>query len=163
MNYSTEYVLPLVLGWLKAWDNNKGKGIVIDIGALPGVVVGVAAEILRPEDEEIRGGKYLLSKTRADFNFLLRQSEAKSWLKRVDFPESWRPALVQVPWEEKVESLFKGRDEMERATKNKWWTPDFSCWIITPAALHDAQVLAEMKKAGQKGPLGFRPPTRADE
>lgn len=151
-----DYLLTVVIGWLKAWENYKGY--VWDIGALPGIVIGVEAGILQREDSEIRGKRYRQSKKRADFNLLLLQSEAKGWLARVPHPSS----PLHSPWHyfERFSSpmtwLFTGSSELARAFADESWTPDFSWWIITDNALHDAQMQAEMIKQGQKGPLGFR-------
>ena len=152
-------LIPLVIGWLKAWESYKGY--VADIGALPGIVVGIEAGILREDDRDVRGESYLNSKTRAEFNLALRQCQAQGWLDMITVPTSAEGRMTphiltdrldNRPWP--IGWLFKDSQAQRNAIEQQHWAPDFCWWIISYQALQDATVAAEMDDE-QLRPLGL--------
>ena len=143
-------VYRLLLAWDTAWD--KYKGYLEGVGALPGIALIEAANLMEEEQRKL-GKQYWLSKIRSDINLAFRQAQNEKWLTRVDvnwfllrkFGDGFLSVCGEFA-EPKIKELIKQHD-----APDLWW------WIRTVEGESEATQLIRLLTEDRKAPLGFRP------
>lgn len=150
-----DWPIKLLLNWDRAWEKYKGR--IGGVGALPGIALVEAADLLGTEGWKLRQ-HYWLSGLRTEVCLAFRKAEAEEWLVRASVPlTAWSYSSLGEAFTA-VCGEFSASEDFVQNILRSWDGPDLWWWARSMKGEGKVLEIAELIREAPKGPLGFRKP-----